>query len=50
MNFRQKTTLYLLFFIILCNVTFAQVVHIPDPNLRAAGREALNIADSPEAD
>ena len=41
MKFGQKITLSLLFFIILCNVTFAQVVHIPDPNLRAAVLEAL---------
>ena len=32
---------------LLCADTYAQVVHIPDPNLRAAVREALNIADHP---
>ena len=48
MKFGQKITLNLLFFIILCNVTFAQVVDIPDPNLRATIADALNITpDAP---
>ena len=42
MNFRQKITLYLLLSIVLGSVAFAQVVNIPDPNLRATVREALN--------
>ncbi len=43
MNFRQKITLSLLLYIVLGNVAFAQVVEIPDPNLRAAIRDALNL-------
>ena len=42
MNFRQKITLYLLLSIVLGSVAFAQVVDIPDPNLRAALSEALD--------
>ena len=44
MDFRQKITLHFLIYITLCSVAFAQVVEIPDPNLRDAVREALNIA------
>ena len=43
MNFRQKLTLYLLLYIILCTSLFAQVVDIPDPNLRAGIADALDI-------
>ena len=43
MKFGQKITLNLLFFVILCNVAFAQVVDIPDPNLRLAITETLNL-------
>ena len=48
MNFRQKITLGLLLTIVLGSTAFAQPVHIPDLNLRAAVREALGIADLPE--
>ena len=44
MNFRQKITLSLLLTIVLGSVAFAEVVHIPDSNLRMAVHEALNIA------
>ena len=43
MNFRQKITLYLLLSIVLGSVAFAQVVDIPDPNLRAAIADELGI-------
>lgn len=43
MIFRQKITLSLLLTIVLGSVAFAQVVDIPDPNLRAAICEALNL-------
>ena len=43
MKFRHKITLSLLLTIVLCGVAFAQVVEIPDPNLRRAVREALNL-------
>ena len=43
MNFRQKITLSLLLTIVLGSIAFAQVVHIPDPNLRAAIADALDI-------
>ena len=43
MKFRHKITLSLLLTIVLCGVAFAQVVEIPDPNLRVAIREALNL-------
>ena len=33
---------------LLCADTYAQPVHMPDPNLRAVIREELNIADRPE--
>ena len=42
MNFGQKVTLYILLFFALCSAAFAQVVEIPDPNLRAAIHEALS--------
>ncbi len=48
MNSRQKITLYLLLTIVLGSVAFAQVVDIPDPNLRAAILGALDIADRPD--
>ena len=41
MNFRQRITLSLLLAIVLGSAAFAQVVDIPDPNLRAAVRDAL---------
>ena len=43
MNFRQKITLSLFLTIVLGDVAFAQVVDIPDPNLRRLVREALNL-------
>lgn len=43
MNFRQKITIILLLHVVLCSVAFAQVVDIPDPNLRAAIYEALEL-------
>ena len=43
MNSRQKITIVLLLQVVLCSVAFAQVVEIPDPNLRAALHDALNI-------
>ena len=48
MNFGQKITLYLFITIVWVSVASAQPVHMPDPNLRAAVREALDIADRPE--
>ena len=50
MNLRRKITLSLLLCVVLCSVVFAQPVHIPDPNLRAAVREALNIDDQPDVE
>ena len=48
MNSRQKLTLYLFLTIVLGSIAFAQVVDIPDPNLRAAIADELNIAhDAP---
>ena len=48
MNFRRKITLSLLLTIVLGGAAFAQVVDIPDPNLRTAIADALNIAhDAP---
>ncbi len=44
MNFRQKITLSLFLTIVLGGVAFAQVVDIPDPNLRTAIADALGIA------
>ena len=49
MNFRQKFTLSLLLTIVLGGVVFAQPVHIPDPNLRAAVGNALNGAPITQA-
>ena len=43
MNVLQKTALSLLLTIVLGGVVFAQPVHIPDPNLRATVREALQL-------
>ena len=43
MTFRQNLTLYLLLFVIPCIPLFAQVVQIPDPNLRAAIADELKI-------
>ena len=48
MKFRQKIALSLLLTFVFGSVASAQVVHIPDPNLRAAVREALDIADRPD--
>ena len=45
MNFRQKITIVLLLQVVLCSVAFAQVVEIPDPNLRNAVRHTLNLPD-----
>ena len=45
MNFRQKITLSILPTLVLASVAFAQVVEIPDPNLRTAVRHTLNLAD-----
>ena len=45
MTFRQKITLSLLLSIALCLPLSAQQVEIPDPNLRAAVRVALNLPD-----
>ena len=45
MNFRQKIILCLLPYFVLGSVAFAQVVDIPDANLRTAIREALNLPD-----
>ena len=43
MKFRQKITLYLLLTVVLGGAAFAQFVDIPDPHLRVAIREALNL-------
>ena len=43
MKFRRKITLSFLLYIVLCSVAFAQVVEIPDPNLRQAVKGALNL-------
>ena len=43
MNLRQKITLSLLCYSVLCNVAFAQLVDIPDPNLRRVVRETLHL-------
>ena len=45
MNFRQRITICLLLYIILGSAALAQNVEIPDPNLRNAIREALNLAE-----
>ena len=44
MNLRQKIALGLLLSITLCSAAFAQVVEMPDPNLRVTVREALKLA------
>ena len=45
---QHKFALYLLLYLALSSIAFAQVVDIPDPNLRAAIREFLNLpADTP---
>ena len=44
MNLRQKITVSLLLTLVLGGTAFAQVVDIPDPNLRTAVHEALNVA------
>ena len=41
MNFRRKIAVSLLLCTALCGATFAQVVHFPDPNLRAAVAEKI---------
>ena len=43
MNLRQKIALGLLLYVVLSSAVFAQVVEIPDPNLRQAVRETLNL-------
>lgn len=43
MNFRQKIALSLLVTIVSGSIAFAQIVEIPDPNLREAVRETLNL-------
>ena len=43
MNFRQRITLHLLLTIVLGSVAFAQVVGIPDPGLRTAIADRLNL-------
>ncbi len=43
MNLRQRFTLYFLLYITVCSGGLAQVVEIPDPNLRRAVSEALNL-------
>ena len=43
MNIRQKIDLCLLLYIVLGSAAFAQVVDIPDANLRAAVREELQL-------
>ncbi len=43
MNLRQKFPLYFLLYITVCSGGLAQVIEIPDPNLRHAVREALNM-------
>ncbi len=43
MKIRQKITLCILLYSALRGIAFAQVVHIPDRNLRVAVRESLNL-------
>ena len=43
MKFRRTIALSFLLYIVQCSAAFAQVVGIPDPNLRAAIAETLNI-------
>ena len=45
MTFRRKITVSFLLYIALCGTAYAQVVEIPDPNLRAAILSALNRLD-----
>ena len=40
---RQQFAIRLLIWLLITTNTFAQVVEIPDPNLRQAVREALNL-------
>ena len=48
MAFGRKITVCFLLYIALCGAAFAQVVEIPDPNLRRVVRETLNLpAGSP---
>ena len=42
MKFRQRITLYLSLYMVMCSAVWGQVVEIPDPNLRAAVIEALD--------
>ncbi len=49
MNFLRKITLHLLLYFTLSSAAFAQVVDIPDLNLRAAVRDALNGAPITQA-
>ena len=44
MNVRQKITLILLLTVVLGRAAFAQVVDIPDPNLRSAVRNELELS------
>ena len=48
MSLRQGFILYLLLHIVLCSSLFAQVVDVPDPNLRAAIREELQLRPNSE--
>ena len=51
MQERKTYTIFAIFALtltVLCTDTYAQRVDIPDPNLRAAVRETLDIADRPE--
>ena len=43
MNFGRRIALYVLLYVTLCSAAFAQVVEIPDPNLRAEIRQELNL-------
>ena len=43
MNFRQKVTIGLVLTLVFGGVAYAEVVDIPDPNLRAAVADTLNI-------
>ena len=43
MNYRQKLTLYLLLYFVVCSAVFAQVVNIPDPALDRLIRQKLRI-------
>ena len=50
MKFRQKITLSLFLTIVLGSVAFAQVVDIPDPNLREVISEHLNLPPNAQFD